>query len=396
MLFLKQSTSVSVKIGPFLDSVDGVTAEDGLTISRADVLLSKADGAFAQKTEATTCTHDAGGWYACPLDTTDTATVGRLQLSVEESGALPVWHDYFVLSANVYDALVGTDLLQTDLAAIFNTALTETGAGYLAAAFKKLFDVATPLLVASAAMRGTDGAELTGAAAAAVAGLGDVATSGDLSTLQTHGDSTWATATGFAVPGDEMDLVDAPNGTAVTAIQSGLATGTNVSDLQTHGDSTWATATGFAVPGDEMDLIDAPNATAVTAIQSGLATGTNVSDLETHGDSTWATATGFELSGAAATAVGTLNDLSASDVTAAVPTAAANAAAVFASTVDMTGATDKTFTEILDILWAFCAGKQTMTGTTNASQKFYAPDGSTATLTFTIDDASNPTTRTPA
>lgn len=30
----------------------------------------------------------------------------------------------------------------------------------------------------------------------------------ELGSLQTHGDSTWATATGFAEPGDEMDLID--------------------------------------------------------------------------------------------------------------------------------------------------------------------------------------------
>ena len=45
-----------------------------------------------------------------------------------------------------------------DLRAILSTALTETVAGYLAAAFKKLFDVDVPLLVASEPMRGTDGA----------------------------------------------------------------------------------------------------------------------------------------------------------------------------------------------------------------------------------------------
>jgi len=36
--------------------------------------------------------------------------------------------------------------------------LTETSAGYLTAAFKKLFDVASPTLVASDVMRGTDSA----------------------------------------------------------------------------------------------------------------------------------------------------------------------------------------------------------------------------------------------
>lgn len=45
-----------------------------------------------------------------------------------------------------------------DLTSIHGSALTETQAGYLAAAFVKLFNVATPLLVASDAMRGTDSA----------------------------------------------------------------------------------------------------------------------------------------------------------------------------------------------------------------------------------------------
>jgi hypothetical protein len=50
--------------------------------------------------------------------------------------------------------------IQSDLIYIHGTALTETD-GQLAAAFKKLFDVATPLLVASDVMRGTDGANTT-------------------------------------------------------------------------------------------------------------------------------------------------------------------------------------------------------------------------------------------
>ena len=48
-----------------------------------------------------------------------------------------------------------------DLKRVLGTALTETGAGYLAAALKKLLDVETPLLTAAAAMRGTDGANTT-------------------------------------------------------------------------------------------------------------------------------------------------------------------------------------------------------------------------------------------
>ena len=44
MLWLKQSTAVTVKIGPFVDEDDGKTAETGLTVSQADVRLSKNGG----------------------------------------------------------------------------------------------------------------------------------------------------------------------------------------------------------------------------------------------------------------------------------------------------------------------------------------------------------------
>jgi len=51
-------------------------------------------------------------------------------------------------------------VVKSNLAQILGTALTET-AGWLAAGFKKLFNVATPLLVASDVMRGTDSANTT-------------------------------------------------------------------------------------------------------------------------------------------------------------------------------------------------------------------------------------------
>ena len=158
MMFLKQSTGITEKLGPILDETDGKTAETGLTIAQADVRLSKNGGAYAQKNEATSCTHDENGEYGCPLDTTDTGTLGRLKLLVHKSGALPVWHEYMVVPANVWDSLFSTDKLQVDLTQILGTALTETEAGYLAAAFKKLFDVAVPALVASDVMRGTNSA----------------------------------------------------------------------------------------------------------------------------------------------------------------------------------------------------------------------------------------------
>lgn len=105
MNFLKQSTSQVIRFGPFLDSTDGVTAETALTIAQADMQLSKDGAAFAQKNAAGNATHDTDGWYSTTLDATDTATVGILILQVNVSGALPVWHEYYVIEESIYDSL---------------------------------------------------------------------------------------------------------------------------------------------------------------------------------------------------------------------------------------------------------------------------------------------------
>lgn len=120
---LKQSTAADVMLGPFLDSTDGNTVESGLTITQPDIRLSKNGGAFAQKSAAQTLTHGENGWYPANLSTTDTNTLGILIVAVHESGALPVWREFLVVPANVYDSLIlGTDFLQSDLAQWLGTA----------------------------------------------------------------------------------------------------------------------------------------------------------------------------------------------------------------------------------------------------------------------------------
>ena len=107
-MFLKQSTaSQAVLIGPFVDETDGKTAETGLTISASDIRISK-NGANMVAKNSGGGTHDENGWYAITLDATDTNTVGRLQVSVHESGALPVWGEFQVLEEAIYDAMFGS------------------------------------------------------------------------------------------------------------------------------------------------------------------------------------------------------------------------------------------------------------------------------------------------
>lgn len=124
MQFLKQSTAVTIKLGPFIDDTDGKTAKTGLTISQADIRLSKNGGDIAQTNDATGATHDELGYYNVPLDATDTNTLGRLLVAVHESGALPVWKEFLVVTANVWDTLCATDNLDVNVTALADDVIT--------------------------------------------------------------------------------------------------------------------------------------------------------------------------------------------------------------------------------------------------------------------------------
>lgn len=123
----------------------------------------------------------------------------------------------------------------------------------------------------------------------------------DLDILTGTDGVTLATAQANYAPakaGDEMDLVDAPNATAVTAIQSGLATSANVTTIVGHltdikgagwtttdtleairdrGDAAWITATsvtvsdktGFKLASDGLDQISATIPTGVATTFAG-------------------------------------------------------------------------------------------------------------------------------
>lgn len=105
MLLLRQATAVTIALGPFVDATDGFTAETALTLTQADHRLSKNGGAFAQKNDSSSSSHMENGHYSCALNATDTDTLGRLVIVVNESGARPIRLEYMVVSPNVYDSL---------------------------------------------------------------------------------------------------------------------------------------------------------------------------------------------------------------------------------------------------------------------------------------------------
>lgn len=154
--WLRQSTAVNIALGPFLDSSD-VSVEAGLTIARADTKLKKNATDWAQKTETTSAAYEENGWYEVLLDATDTNTLGLLMVAVTMAGALPVWREFVVLPATVYDSLVlGTDYLQVDVQQWIGAAKT------LAALVDDIWDEATSGHVAS----GSTGKRLIDAASA--------------------------------------------------------------------------------------------------------------------------------------------------------------------------------------------------------------------------------------
>lgn len=108
MIPVKQSTAATLLAGPFVADTDGKTPQTALTIVQADCQISKGGAAYAQKNDATAATHRTGGDYAVPVNATDTNTLGPCRLQIQKSGALPVWLDFCVYPAAVFDTLFGT------------------------------------------------------------------------------------------------------------------------------------------------------------------------------------------------------------------------------------------------------------------------------------------------
>ena len=146
MQWLKTNTAVVVTVGPFLDVTDGVTPEIALTVtnclltlvaetdagSAPTLVLDVAPTASAGSNDMVHITSDSAGYYSLELTAANLNRLGRIRLNIIDTDVhLPVFHDYMIVPANVYDALVlGTDTLQADVTQWLGTAAaTPTTAG---------------------------------------------------------------------------------------------------------------------------------------------------------------------------------------------------------------------------------------------------------------------------
>lgn len=127
MRYLRQSTAATVTVGPFLSTADAVTPVTSLTAASTLGGRAVSNGTGATFAPATFA-HDAGGDYLVALAAGDVPSAGRLRVSFRDPATfLPVWEDFTVLSAAVYDVLFGTVAPSTHNAAAVQ-ALVAAGA----------------------------------------------------------------------------------------------------------------------------------------------------------------------------------------------------------------------------------------------------------------------------
>jgi len=236
MQILRQSTSVSVMLGPFVNSSDGVTTEESLTLTQSDLQLSKNGGAAAQKNDATSATHIYGGNYSVPLDATDTGTLGSLTLMCKKSGALPVKADFIVVTANVYDTLFSTDKLDVEVSVNHD----KTGYSLIQefpANFADLAITATTGKVTVGTNDDKTGYSLTQSFPANFADLTITPTTGKV-TVGTNDDKT-----GYSISGTKTtldDLNDISTGDVNTEVTNVLSTTTVKADIESISGDTIA------------------------------------------------------------------------------------------------------------------------------------------------------------
>lgn len=129
--FLKADSGVTVAVGPFTDVGDGFTPQTDITLGGNEAELLKCCGAATVDISARNwaAITNVRGWYHLGLTAADTDTEGTITIVIQDdSDCLPVFMDFTVVNANVYDSLyavAATDYLQTDALQIEATDATD-------------------------------------------------------------------------------------------------------------------------------------------------------------------------------------------------------------------------------------------------------------------------------
>jgi len=271
MKYLKQSTAATVHVGPFVDYSDGVTPETGLAAGTVDEIGVYKDSAtsLTDISGTTTFTSRAGGIYTATLSTSDTGTLGHLRLFVrDDSVCLPVWEDFMVLPAAVYDSLVaGTDTLPADVQQIDGQ---DTDGNNATLNLKQLNISNSTGSAIIAVSTGSDGsgmylsgdgaghglfatAEQEGGSGSGIKALGAGAGHGVHAESEATGHGVYAYGGGTSgdgihaeaqTSGDGLQAVGATNGAGINADGAGTGSGIEASGGSTSGSGVYAIGGG--------------------------------------------------------------------------------------------------------------------------------------------------------
>lgn len=196
MLILRQSTAIDIRMGPFVDSTDGVTPETGITLAAADQaeVLKENGAATAAMAGAFVAVTGCDGWYDYTASTTDTNTVGEIVFVVQDASVcLPVFVRGFVVEEAVYDAMYEASAAGPLQSTVAGRKLDVTATGAAGIDWANIENATTAVdlsatdiqlcdtVTTNTDMRGTDNAAL----ASVLGALTDAAAAGDPTSVDT-------------------------------------------------------------------------------------------------------------------------------------------------------------------------------------------------------------------
>ena len=296
-MILKQSTAATIVVGPVLDSAGAAVT----TAVAANFSLSKNGTVNALTSE--TVTHSTNGYYTIALTSSNTDTLGRVEIIVNDSAMSMATHRYNVASAASYDLIISTGSLSVternniaEAAANVDILTTPFSANTWARVLRDTYlDVATVDVIVDQILADTADMQPKVATAQEIgdAFLSHVITKGDPGTIErafwqvtkaaasfdgTVQTSVSNTASSFLTDiaiddfaGQVLVLVDgalAGEARAITSVVSGVVT---VHDAFT------------GVPADGVNFLVLPQQVySISQIQSGLATSSGVTSAFTE------------------------------------------------------------------------------------------------------------------
>jgi len=385
-MWLRQSTaSQEISIGPFLDSTDGDTEEDGLTIANTDIKLRKGGTTTLANKNSGGATNISNGVYHATLDATDSNTLGLLEVYVHVSGALATKSTYMVLPAATYDALVVDGLFNFDPAtdAVANVTLTASVSGNVDGSVASVTADVGITQAAADKSWATTTRELTSAAkitsdgsAISMTSAGVIASVTTVTTLSAAGiKAIWDQLTSALTTVGSIGKLIVDN---VNATISSRSTQTSVDDVPTNSEFNARTILSGDYFDPAADDVATVTLVEVTNVNSDMLKASEVT-ADMDANSTQLTAIVLDTGTTLPDQITALNDITVSDILTTQMTEAYAADGVAPTLAE---AVFLTMQNLQDFGF---------TGTTQTVRRL---DGTTTAATYTLDDGTTPTDKT--